>query len=70
MEQALVYGLATKGWHMYYGTGIMSLGGPEKAPLQAQLSKMVDTDEFGKIFTLFGVVSAIASTIATSGYQV
>ncbi len=48
----------------------MSLGGPEKAPLQAQLSKMVDTDEFGKIFTLFGVVSAIASTIATSGYQV
>ena len=70
IEQAFVFATAMKGWHMYYGAAISSIGSIEGTPLTSQLSKMVHTTEFGKIFTLVGTASSIAMTVTSSGFQV
>merc|ERR1719419_1190965 len=40
-------GLATKGWMMYYASGLTMIGGIESTPLKSLLSKCVSSEEFG-----------------------
>ncbi len=69
MAEAFVFATATKGWHLYYGAAIATIGSIEGTPLTAQLSKMVETTEFGKVFTLVGTAQSIAMTVTNSGFQ-
>ena len=48
---------------MYFASGITLLGGIESTPLKSILSKCVETDEYGKIFTLAAVSSSVASLL-------
>ncbi len=69
MSNSFVFATATKGWNLYYGTALSVIGGLEATPLTAQLSKMVQPTEFGKIFTLVGTTQSIAGMVTSSGYQ-
>ena len=48
---------------MYLASGITLLGGVESTPLKSILSKCVDPDEYGKIFTLSAVASSVSSLL-------
>ena len=50
--------LATKGWMMYYASALTLLGGLGHTPLRSLMSKMVEPDEYGKIFTFTSVTGA------------
>jgi hypothetical protein len=54
---------------MYYAASLTLLGGTGDTPLRSLLSKLVDPNEFGKIFTLASVAKSIASLITSSGFQ-
>ena len=54
---------------LYYGVSLTIIGGLTSTPLQSMLSKCVKRDEYGKIFTLSSVASAIASVFAQTMVQ-
>ena len=54
---------------MYYATALSIIGGITSTPLQSMLSKCVLKDEYGKIFTLSSVASAISFLFATASVQ-
>ena len=54
-------GLATQGWMMYYALALTIVGPSDGTPLRSLLSKCVEVDEYGKIFTLQSVARSIAS---------
>ena len=58
-------GLSNQGWMMYYGTALSVMGGMLSTPLRSMLSKCVESHEYGKIFTLSSVASALASLMSS-----
>lgn len=65
----VVTALATRGWMMYYSVSLSIIGGLTSTPLQSMLSKCVEKDEYGKIFTLSSVAISIASLVSTTFLQ-
>lgn len=55
--------LATKGWMMYYALAISLIGGVDGTAIRSLVSKCVEPDEYGKVFTLSSVFSTVASLI-------
>ena len=51
---------------MYYSAAFTVLGGLHTTPLRSLASKMVERTEYGKIFTVIGVVVAMAQLISNS----
>ena len=51
---------------MYYAMGLTVIGGIESTPLRSLLSKCVDLDEFGKIFTMSSVASNVAGLLGST----
>ena len=51
---------------LYYAYGLTLVGGIESTPLLSLLSKCVDVDEFGRIFTLSSVTGSVAGLLATA----
>ena len=64
-----VIGTATKGWMMYYAASFEVLGSLDSTPLRSLISKMVEPDEYGKVFTFMATASAIAGLVTSSAYQ-
>ena len=58
-------GLSNRGWMMYYGTALSVMGGMLSTPLRSMLSKCVESHEYGKIFTLSSVASALATLMSS-----
>ena len=54
---------------MYYSVSLSIIGGLTSTPLQSMLSKCVEKDEYGKIFTLSSVAISIASLVSTTFLQ-
>lgn len=54
---------------MYYSVSLSIIGGLTSTPLQSMLSKCVEKDEYGKIFTLSSVAISIASLASTTFLQ-
>jgi hypothetical protein len=54
---------------LYYGIAWSIMSGLDTTPLRSILSKMVEPDEFGKVFTLAGFSSSIATLVTSSVYQ-
>lgn len=65
----VVFGTATKGWMMYYGASITVLGGLDSTPIRSLVSKMVEPDEYGKVFTFTATASGITSLFTSTVYQ-
>ena len=59
-------GLATKGWMLYYASSLTILGPSDNTPLRSFLSKCVDVDEYGKVFTLSSVIKSIAELMTSA----
>ena len=64
-----VFGTATRGWMMYYGASITVLGALDSTPIRSLVSKMVEPDEYGKVFTFTATSQAISSLVTSSVYQ-
>jgi len=59
-------GFATKGWMMYYSRALTIMGPSDSTPLRSFLSKCVDIDEYGKVFTLSAVIKSVAELMTSA----
>ena len=51
---------------MYYASSLTLLGPSDGTPLRSFLSKCVDVDEYGKVFTLSSVVKSVAELMTSA----
>ena len=54
---------------MYYAFALTIIGPSDGTPLRSLLSKCVDVDEYGKVFTLASVASSVASLCTSALMQ-
>ena len=54
---------------MYYASALTMMGPSDGTPLRSFLSKCVDVDEYGKVFTLASVTSSVASLMTSALMQ-
>ena len=52
---------ATQGWMMYYATFVATIGGLTSTPIYGLITKCVDADELGKLFTVTSLVEGLMS---------
>ena len=50
---------------MYYAKALTLIGPSDSTPLRSFLSKCVDIDEYGKVFTLSAVIKSVSELITT-----
>ena len=51
---------------LYYASALTLLGPSDSTPLRSFLSKCVDVDEYGKVFTLSSVVKSVAELMTSA----
>ena len=54
---------------IYYASALMLFGGLDTTPLRSLLSKLVEPNEYGKIYTLAGIAFTLAGFFTSSAYQ-
>lgn len=59
----MVYAFATVAWHMYFGPIAEIIGGTAFIAMRSFASKLVSSEELGKINSLFGIVESLAPLI-------
>lgn len=59
----MVYGFASAAWQMYFGPVAEIIGGTAFIAMRSLASKLVTSEELGKINSLFGIVESLAPLI-------
>lgn len=60
---SVVYGLAVHDWQMYLGSLVDILNGTSFIAMRSIASKLVSSDDLGKVNSLFGVAESVVPLI-------
>lgn len=65
---SIIFGLAVSQWQMYVGSLVDVLNGTSLIAMRSIASKLVTTDELGKVNSLFGVAETLSPLMYTPLY--
>lgn len=63
VPSSLIYAFSQLEWHMYFGPVAEIIGGASFIAMRSLASKMVSSNELGKMNSLFGIIESIAPLI-------
>ncbi|KAK4885298.1 hypothetical protein RN001_001569 [Aquatica leii] len=68
MANAFIQGIATKDWHMYIAAATICFGGSISPMTRSLISKLVDVEEYGKVFSFVILTETIVDLIGSPLY--
>ncbi|KAF5308140.1 hypothetical protein FQR65_LT06319 [Abscondita terminalis] len=68
MSNVFIQGIATKDWHMYIAGAAICFGGSISPMTRSLISKLVDVEEYGKVFSFVILTETVIDLIGSPSY--